>query len=189
MDSSHPGEILPQRRWQFTKELLIWGKTSQLGQTSHPAFIWENIVEWDTFHLSQPACLVLSSYVTFFMSLFFCFYFNFELLINIHSAKFHKVNCAFYVIVIKTQRVSTKWTILSKWDSLAKTVYMEKNCPTSVRSHLLEVRSHLSEIMVGWIHSHIKDLFLESEVHHFAGISVRWDISIRWDVSLHTSSP
>ena len=27
-----------------------------------------------------------------------------------------------------------------------------------------------------WIHSHINDLFLENEIHHSVGISLRWDV-------------
>ena len=34
---------------------------------------------------------------------------------------------------------------------------------------------------MGWIHSHINDLFLQSKIHHSADISFRWDITPGWD--------
>ena len=35
----------------------------------------------------------------------------------------------------------------------------------------------------------LNDLFLQSEIHHSAGISLMWNIPLRWDVSTHISSP
>ena len=57
-----------------------------------------------------------------------------------------------------------------------------------------EKSSRLSEISsvftwdfswVGWIHSHINDLLLQSEIHHSAEISFRWDVSPGWDDFSH----
>ena len=36
---------------------------------------------------------------------------------------------------------------------------------------------------MGWIHSHLNDLLLQNEIHHSAGISLRWDIPLKWDVA------
>ena len=35
----------------------------------------------------------------------------------------------------------------------------------------------------------LNDLFLQSEIHHSAGISLMWNIPLRWDVSPHISNP
>ena len=60
--------------------------------------------------------------------------------------------------------------ILSRWNSLGKTVYMEKNHPTSVISHL-----RCGEIYLGRMSpfSYINDLSLESVRHHPAGIAIQ----------------
>ena len=47
---------------------------------------------------------ILSSYVIFIVYLFFCFYSNFELLINTYTVKFYKMTCS-QVIIIKAHRV------------------------------------------------------------------------------------
>ena len=83
--------------------LFIRDETPHLGETSHlseilfiPRLHEKNISsELDTFHPRQPACLFLSSDVTFIVYLFFCFYFKFELLISIRTAKFYEMNCTF----------------------------------------------------------------------------------------------
>ena len=63
----------------------------------YPAFTWEKYPppEWGTFRPSEPACLILSSYVAFIVYLLFCLYFKFEFLINIHAAKLYRMNCTF----------------------------------------------------------------------------------------------
>ena len=110
------------------KGLFIWGETSHLGEILFIPRLHEKSSppEWDTSPPSQPAYPFLSSYVTFIVYQYFhclpifCFYFNFELLIKIHTAKFYEMNCTF----------SRNLTILSRWDSPAKTGYMEENHPT-----------------------------------------------------------
>ena len=66
----------------------------------------------------------------------------------------------------------------------------ELRCLTSHKQHLNEISLGLMWDLtwVGWIHSHINDLLLESEIHHSARISLRWDIPLRWDVSPHINS-
>ena len=59
--------------------------------------------------------------------------------------------------------------------SPAKTVSMEKNSSTKWDLTWVE-----------WIHSHINDLFLQSEIHYSAEISP--DVSPRWDDFSHINS-
>ena len=73
----------------------------------------------------------------------FLFLFQFRITNRIFDYKFCRINCTFSPNNFKNKPVWTNWAILSRWDSLAKTVYMEKNHPTYVRSHLCEVRSQL----------------------------------------------
>lgn len=56
--------------------------------------------------------------------------------------------------------------LLSRWNILAKTVYMENNYSISVRFYNVDVRSHL-----GGINSF--DLFFESEAPNSAGMLLR----------------
>ena len=71
---------------------------------------------------------------------------------------------------------------------------MGQPCKTCLHG---EKSSHLSEILpalrwdltwVGWIGFHVNDLFLQSEMHHSADISIRWDVSPGWDGFSHLSS-
>ena len=106
----------------------------------HLAFTWEKYPNWVRYFSSQLVCMpVLSSYDTFVVYLFFCFYFNFESLINIHTAKFYKMNCTF-------SRNNDK--SMFTW---------RKIIPQSETSPAL--RWDLT--WVEWIHSHINDLFLQ----------------------------
>ena len=59
--------------------------------------------------------------------------------------------------------------IVSRGDSPGKTVYMEKNHPTLVISHL-----RCGEISPGWDESILihNDLFLKSGIHHSACIAL-----------------
>ena len=52
----------------------------------------------------KQSSLYESSHVTFIVYLFFCFYFNFELLINIHTVKLYKMNRTFLLNNYKTHR-------------------------------------------------------------------------------------
>ena len=67
----------------------------------------------------------------------------------------------------------------------------DKNCLHGEKS------SHLSEISpvlrwdlswVVWIHSHMNDFLLQSEIHHSAEISLKWDVSPGWDDYSHVNS-
>ena len=77
---------------------------------------------------------------------YFLFYFNFELLISIHTTKFYKMNCTFLRNNCKNMPSLTQWTILSRWDSLEKTVYMEKIIPRKWDFTFVDVRSQLGEM-------------------------------------------
>ena len=89
-------------KWDFSSRWNVSHKSDNF----HPGLIWEKYpTEWDTFHPSYPACLLLSSYVTFILYLFFCIYFNFELLINIRTAKLIRWIAFFHGIIAKAHRV------------------------------------------------------------------------------------
>ena len=63
-----------------------------------------------------------------------------------------------------------------------------KNCLDGENSsQLSEISTALTWDLswVGWIHSHINDLLLQSEIHHSAKISLRWDVSPGWDDLFH----
>ena len=63
-----------------------------------------------------------------------------------------------------------------------------KNCLHGEKSsHLSEISLALTSDLswVGWIHSHINDLLLQSEIHYYADISLRWDVSPGWDEYSH----
>ena len=97
----------------LSKGLFIWGETSHLGdETSHlneilfiPHLYEKNTPpEWNSFHPSSSACLLLSSYVTFIVYLSFCFYSNSLIITNkIFDYKFYKVNCTFSTYNFKTK--------------------------------------------------------------------------------------
>ena len=73
-------------RWDVSPE---WG-------TFHPAFTWEKYPTWVRYFSSQLACMpIFKQRCYFHCLLIFCFYFKFELLISIHTAKFYKMNCTF----------------------------------------------------------------------------------------------
>ena len=74
-----------------------------------------------------------------------------------------------------------KWTILSKWDSPAKTVYIQKTIPPKWDLTCVKVRSHMVKINP----SSYNDLFLKSEIHHFTEVSLRWDVLPGWDDFYH----
>ena len=61
---------------------------------------------------------------------------------------------------------------MSRWDNLEKLLHGEK------LSHLGEISPSLRQDLtyVEWIHSHINDLFLESEIKHPAVISFWWNV-------------
>ena len=77
-----------------------------------------------------------------------------------------------HVILIKTHRVLTKWTMLSRWDSPAKNIYLEKNYP-----HLSEISPILRWDLtwVEWIYSQKINLLLEIEMHNSAWILPKWN--------------
>ena len=54
-------------------------------------------------------------------------------------------------------------------------------------SHFSEIPTPLGWYLtwVGWIHSHISDLFLRSEIHHSGGIPLRWDASTHMNSFLY----
>ena len=89
-------------KWDFSSRWNVSPKSDNF----HPGLTWEKYpTEWDTFYPSYPACLLLSSYVTFIFYLFFCIYFNFGLLINIRTAKFIRWMAFFHNIITKTHQV------------------------------------------------------------------------------------
>ena len=61
---------------------------------------------------------------------------------------------------------------MSRWGNLAKLLHGEK------LSHLGEISPSLRRDLtnVEWIHSHINDLFWESEIKHSAVITFWWDV-------------
>ena len=152
---------------------MTWNKTSPRWDVSpewgtfHPTFRWEIYPTWVGYFSSQLVCMPISKWRCYFHCLLiFCFYFKFELLISIHTAKFYKINCTFHVINIKTWRVQ-------------KSSYLSEISPV--------LTWDLS--WMRWIHSHINNLLLQSEIHHSAEISLRWHVSLRWnDFSLINSS-
>ena len=89
----------------LSKGLFIWGdETSHLNEILFIPHLYEKNTppEWNSFHPSSSACLLLSSYVTFIVYLSFCFYSNFESLIRF-DYKFYKVNCTFSPNNFKTK--------------------------------------------------------------------------------------
>ena len=65
---------------------------------------------------------------------------------------------------------------------------MEKYHPTLRSPHLASHEIKWDLPWVKLIHSDMKDLFLESEIHFSVEISFRWNIPLRWGVSRHISS-
>ena len=119
--------------------LFIWDETPHLGGTSHlsevrfiPRLYEKNI------HLSKTLFIPVSLHV-YLLIYYFCF--KFELLISIHTAR---TNCTFWCNNYKnTSSLNYKWTILPRWDSLSKTVYMRKIIPPKWDLTSVDGRSQL----------------------------------------------
>ena len=114
------------KKWKLFSGAVYRDETPHLGGTSHlsevrfiPRLYEKNI------HLSKTLFIPVSLHV-YLLIYYFCF--KFELLISIHTAW---TNCTFSCNNYKnTSSLNYKWTILPRWDSLSKTVYMEKNHST-----------------------------------------------------------
>ena len=118
---------------------------------------------------------MLPSFFTYF-NFSLLIYFNFELLINIHIAKFYKMNCTFSLNNYKNilnEQSRLGWTVPQKlftWRTIIPPLP-----PILLGEISPALRWDLT--YVGWIHSHINDLFLQSELHHSTKISLKWNIS------------
>ena len=89
--------------------------------------------------------------VIFIVYLNFCICLNFELLINMYIAYNYKMNCTFLQNNNKSKPMLNETQILARWNSSAKTGYMEKDHPILVRPH-----QHGGEILPGGMNfSHI----------------------------------
>ena len=78
------------------------------------------------------------------------------------------MNCTFWTIE-KSRLGETAWQKLFTWRKFS--------LPWDITC--VEVR---------WMHSLINDMLLQSEIHYFAEISLRWNISPRWDCFSHINS-
>ena len=65
--------------------------------TFHPVFSWEKCPTWMRYFSSELVCMPIFKKfcITFIAYWFCCLYFDLELVINIHTAKFYKMNCTF----------------------------------------------------------------------------------------------
>ena len=91
-------------------EISLRWDVSPKWDTFHPAFPWEKYSTWMRYFSSELVCMPIFKklYITFMAYWVCCFHFDFELIINIQTAKFYKKNCTFALfraVILKTHRV------------------------------------------------------------------------------------
>ena len=104
---------------------------------------------------------ILISYVIFIVYLMLCFYFNFELLIISILRNSVRWIVLFHEIIIESTPRLKSIIILPRRDISGKTVYMDKNHSTSVKSHLCwaEISPEMNSFLYKGLGSPSKEIF------------------------------
>ena len=103
---------------------------------------------------------------------------------NIHTAKFLKMNCTFSRNYCKNTPSLYWMNNPAEVGQHEKLFTWRKNILPKWDLIFVEVRSHLD----GMNQFSYKKLVLQSEIHHSAEISLRWDVSPGWDDFSHIKS-